>query len=239
MLYAAGILGGLLGMLHLGKREGLDADLLWEAALVLIGSIVLGARLEYVRTKWAYFAEHPARILALRDGGLVFYGGFVGVLVGVALWTWWRRAPGWKLLDLMSVMLPFGHAIGRVGCVLAGCCYGAPTSMPWGLVYPAGSDAPAGVPLHPTQLYEAAFGVALGTVLWRMRAGRRFDGQVFATFLLAYPLFRSANELLRGDAVRGFVGGVSNGQLISLGLFALGLTVWWARSRTARSAPGS
>lgn len=225
---------GIATMLALGRREGVDPDVLWELAIVLLVGIVGGSRLEYVRTHWGDFADEPLRVLALRDGGLVFYGGLVGVLLATAAWVAWRRAPVWKLLDLMAIGLPFGHAVGRVGCLLAGCCYGAPTGLPWGVTYPAGGDAPAGVPVHPTQLYEAAFDVALGAALAWARPRRRFDGQLFCTFLFFYPTFRALNETMRGDAIRGFVaGGLSNAQVTSLVLFALGATVWWARRATA------
>jgi phosphatidylglycerol:prolipoprotein diacylglycerol transferase len=235
VLTAAGFCLGICGAVVLGRRDGIPADFLWDLALVILVSAIGGSRLEYVRTRWSTYSGHPLAMLDLRDGGLVFYGGLIGALVASAAFLTWRRQPAWKVLDLYAPFVPLGHALGRLGCFAAGCCYGRPTDLPWGVVFPPGSQAPAGVPLHPTQLYEAGFDTLLGIALLVLRARSRAPGLTFAALLIFYPAFRAFNESFRGDSIRGYVGfGISNGQAISLGLFVVGVIIARARWRTAR-----
>ena len=237
VLYALGVALGILGARRLLRREGVTDDTTWDLALALIAGVVGGARLEYVRSHLGEFADAPWRVLALRDGGLVFYGGFIGAVVAVLAVARWRNVPPLRVFDAYAVFLPFGHALGRVGCVLAGCCWGAPTGLPWGIRYPAGHES-GSVPTHPVQLYEAAFNVVLGLFLVRFHARRRHEGEVLAAFLLTYPVFRAFNETLRGDAVRGFVAGaVTNAQATSLVLVLAGLAVGWHARRQAVRSP--
>ncbi len=241
VLYAAGIAVGLLIAIRLLVREGLPADLGWDVALALIVGAVVGARLEYVRSHLDAFTADPARVLALRDGGLVFYGGFVGAVAAIVALLAWRRAPILRVLDAFAAPIPVGHAIGRVGCVFAGCCWGAPTGLPWAIRYPV-AHASGGIPVHPVQLYEAAFDLALGVALVTLHAGwfalpRRFPGQILASFLLTYPLARLGLETLRGDAIRGqATAGISNGQATSIALLLAGAALWALASRRASSA---
>ncbi len=253
-----GFLFGVTGAAIVGARAGLSWDFLWDLAIVMITGAVVGSRLEYVRTRWDQYAEAPLQVFDLRDGGLVFYGGLIGAVLASVAVIRWRRQPVWQLLDLYAPFIVFGHAFGRLGCFAAGCCYGAPTDLPWGVVYPAGGKPPGGVPLHPTQLYEVGTNVLVGLVLLGIRAhfrgagraeytgvggvaARRGDGLTFAALLVLYPAFRAVNELFRGDIVRGYaVGSITNGQAISMALFATGVVMAWARwprpapTRTAR-----
>jgi phosphatidylglycerol:prolipoprotein diacylglycerol transferase len=236
VLYASGIAIGLLIAIRLLVRDGLPADLGWDVALALIVGAVAGARLEYVRSHLSTFSADPARILALRDGGLVFYGGFIGAVAAIVALLAWRRAPILRVLDAFAAPIPVGHAIGRVGCVFAGCCWGAPTDLPWSIRYPL-AHASRGVPVHPVQLYEAAFDLGLGVALVALHGRRRFPGQILACFLLAYPLARLGLETLRGDAIRGEVAaGLSNGQATSIALLLAGVALWTLASRRARVA---
>jgi phosphatidylglycerol---prolipoprotein diacylglyceryl transferase len=156
---------------------------------------------------------------ALSHPGLVFYGGAVGALAGFA-WTAQRLAlPVGPSLDALAPVLPLGHALGRVGCFLGGCCFGAETHVPWAVTY-TDALAPAAalaVPRHPWPLYEAAASLLLSVVLWRTpvtpRAGTRF-----VLYVAAYGGMRVVLEPLRGDALRGvYLGGhVSTSQLLAL-----------------------
>ncbi|MDP2311994.1 MAG: prolipoprotein diacylglyceryl transferase [Pseudomonadota bacterium] len=232
---------GVGGAAIVGSREGLSWDFLWELALVIIAGVVVGGRLEYVRTRWAQYAAAPLDILDLRDGGQVFYGGLVGGVLAAVVFMRWRGQPAWRILDLYAPFIALGHAIGRVGCFAAGCCYGAPTDVPWAVVFPMGGKPPGGVPLHPTQLYEVGANALLAVLLFVLRArlspgGTRpagttgGDGITFAVLLLGYTMFRTVNELFRGDQIRGTaVAGLSNGQVISAALFVAGLVIVGAR----------
>ncbi|MES2638940.1 MAG: prolipoprotein diacylglyceryl transferase [Myxococcota bacterium] len=252
VMAAVGFLFGVTGAAILGSRPGpsgrsegdLSWDFLWDLAIVLIVGAVVGSRLEYVRTRWAKYAAAPMEILDLRDGGLVFYGGLIGAVLSALLFIRWRRKPVWRVLDLYAPFIVLGHAFGRIGCFAAGCCYGAPTDVPWAVVYPMGGKPPGGVPLHPTQLYEVLTNVLVGAVLLGVRArgprggATNGEGLTFAALLVLYPAFRVVNELFRGDGIRGYVaGGVTNGQAISAALFAAGLVLLWTRWPRPGSGP--
>ncbi len=172
-------------------------------------------------------------------GGLTYYGGFLGAMVT----SWWmlRRdgVPFWKGADLAAPGIATGLVFGRMGCLLAGCCFGAPSDAPWALVFPPGSPASeaqakvgalassalASHPVHPTQIYESAASLLIALVcLVVVHPRKRYDGQVFVAFVGLYAVARFALEWLRRDD-RGGLLGLSTSQLIGVGLlaFALGL----------------
>ena len=228
------LLGVLLGTRQ-AKRDGLPSEWAWDLGLLTMACFPVGARLEYVRTHWDRFADHPAAILSLRDGGLVFYGGLVTSILGFLVYARWRKVSALALLDMMAPSVSFGHAIGRLGCLAAGCCYGRETSGAWSITFPEGSVAPAGVPLIPTQLHEAAFNLALGTFL--ALVPRRFVGQRFVLMLWLYAIFRTVNEVFRGDSARGTVFGglMTNAQLTAVVLSLVAAGIAW-RHRSARAS---
>lgn len=204
---AMGALAFVVGaglVLWRGHRLGFDpnrvADVIfWMALLSLAGA------------RGVYVIQNPATIhgaldlVDLRGGGLVFYGSFVvGIPAGFLLMRRFEL-PAFAIWDLFGTAFPLAHAISRLGCYGAGCCYGAPTDAAWAVTYPPDSlIAPPGVPVHPAQLYEAlALAlIALATnVFWRFRT---FDGQVFLLYLVLYAGARTVLELFRGDAERGW-----------------------------------
>lgn len=179
-------------------------------------------------------------------GGLTYYGGFLGASAA-AVWLLRRdRFPFWKAADMAGFAVPLGLAFGRMGCLLAGCCFGAPTPLPWGLSFPPRSPASEeqakahllesvrawSHPVHPTQIYESAacLGIAGFLLVWLMPR-KRYDGQIFVGFLVLYAIARFLVEILRRDA-RGEAVGLSTSQLIGLGL--VGAAVAIHRWRTPR-----
>jgi phosphatidylglycerol:prolipoprotein diacylglycerol transferase len=233
---AVGFALGILYAVRMSRREGLPHDLFWDLALAYIVGGVGGARLEYARTHPERFLADPASFFALREGGLVFYGGLAGALLAAAGVVAWRKVSPWKVLDLSAVGLAIGLAVTRLGCFGSGCCFGAPTTLPWGVTYPEGAHPPSGIPLHPTQLYESVFcALAAAYLAWR-RTRRRFDGELVGTMFVAYPIFRALNETLRGDLERGYAfAGVTNGQATSALLLAVGAAMLWTRARVSAS----
>ena len=174
-------------------------------------------------------------IATLQAGG-VFSGG---LLAGVAATVWYVRKhqmPGLATCDAFAPGLAFGHALGRVGCFAAGCCYGKPTSHFWGVTFtspiaPAWVGTPLGVSLEPTQLFEAAVELANFFFLMWLLKRKKFDGQVIAAYLFLYGVARYFLEFLRDDPGRGSVfGGIMTGtQLISICLVITGGLIWWLR----------
>ncbi|MEW6366491.1 MAG: prolipoprotein diacylglyceryl transferase [Acidobacteriota bacterium] len=195
-------------------REGLDARRLFALAPLLLTSCFIGARLLHVLVNIRTFMAHPWLVLALWQGGLVGYGALLAIPTGI----WYLRrlhAPVWHVADVAAPSIALAICIYRIGCFAAGCCYGAPTSMPWGVLFPRfvtdpfadwrmfrgfGPTDVAGVFRHPTQLYESLFGVVMFIVLSAvLRRTSRRDGAIFFGFLIAYAIWRFGIETLRDD----------------------------------------
>lgn len=241
--YGVLIAAGSLVAVWLGGKwsvkDGFDKDLFTDLGFWSILGGVAGARAEYIRVNWSLFRGDIGRMLNVRDGGLVFYGGLLAVLLVFGVMLVQRRLPAWKVLDILAPLIPLGIVFGRLGCFMAGCCFGETSDLPWAVTFSdPRSVAPTGVPLHPTQLYEAGYGAALFGLLTWMRGHKRFDGQLILTFLTLYPLLRSVNETFRGDDVeRGFFLGtpLSNAQAISVGVAGAALFLLAQRLRAPRA----
>lgn len=151
-------------------------------------------------------AHSIGEALNLRTGGLVFYGALIVGIPASSLLLLKYKLPFFKTWDVFSTALPLGHAVARVGCLAAGCCYGRPTDVGWAVTYHDKlSNGPLGVPVHPTQAYEAVWLTLVFIVCNVVYARKRFDGQVTLVYLVLYAIGRSVIEEFRGDADRGFV----------------------------------
>jgi phosphatidylglycerol:prolipoprotein diacylglycerol transferase len=174
-LHSYGVAMGLavLAAYHLARRRGpasgYDEQILSDILLIGVLSVILGGRLFYVFTRFGEFLESPLEVFAVWHGGLVFYGGFLSGIAGSALYAWRRNLRVLPLLDFLAPYAMLGNGIHRLlGCVSAGCCYGRPTSLPWGITYPAGSaaaEAYRGAALHPTQIYESLFSLGIAALV--------------------------------------------------------------------------
>lgn len=223
---ALGFLTAVRFAIWQAKRNGLSATMVEKLAFWTIVSAVAGSRLLYVLTELPYYLEHPAQVINPRDGGLVFIGGLIGAFVVSAAIAIRNKLPLWRYADATLPHVAIGHAIGRLGCFSVGCCYGkeAP-ALPWAVRFPESpwqQIAPAGVPLHPVQLYEAAANLLIFAGLLWAYPRRRFDGQIALGYLGLYTASRLVLELLRGDVARRFLFEERWGQLISTSqLFSL------------------
>ena len=239
VLVAIGFLAGLWTATRRGLRDGLPGDRLADLGIWLMVGAIVGARLFFVISYWREdFASKPIwEILMIRRGGLVFYGGLVGASLACFFFVRARRLPLWKVADALAPSIALGYMFGRIGCLMNGCCFGKPCSLPWALHYPNDHETwPQGV--HPTQLYESLMNLALyGVLAWLYRR-KKFDGQVFAAYLVGFALLRTIGEMFRGDyAVRYIDGWATPGQLFSAVVLAAGLTLWW--KLMPRPAPGA
>ncbi len=178
----------------------------------------------------------------LQAGG-VFSGGLIGAAAAAVWYIRKHHMPALATWDGFAPGLALGHAIGRVGCFAAGCCYGKPTSHFWGVTFTnpvanLNSYTPLGVPLEPTQLFEAAVELANFFILMWLFKRKKFDGQVLAAFLMLYGVARYFLEFIRDDPGRGSVfGGIMTGtQLISICLVITGGFIWWIKS-SPRAVP--
>lgn len=236
LLVALGFIAGLWLMGREARRRGLDPRQFQDLGFLVLIAALVGARLFYVAIEWEHFARHPLQILAIWKGGLVFYGGLLCAAAAGIVYVRQKGLSLWTTGDVVAPALVLGQALGRFGCLFAGCCYGAACDLPWAITFhdPRGL-APLGVPLHPTQLYSAAANLAIFAILYFVARPRpRFPGQLFGLYLVLYPAARFAVEVFRNDP-RGALGPLSTSQAVGIPLFLLGLWVLWSRRRAARN----
>jgi phosphatidylglycerol:prolipoprotein diacylglycerol transferase len=211
----------------------------------IVGALIGAKALMVLRTAGEYVAD-PSQLFStsLLTSAGDFYGGFIGGLVGSALF--FRRHPQlpfWRVADLCAPSIALGQAIGRIGCFMAGDDYGRPSSVPWAVAFtdPDAArigGAPLGVPLHPVQLYESAVCLILfGVLVWLGRRRHR-DGQLIAAYTLMYAVARFVLEFFRGDEDRGFVlgGALSTSQFIAVIMVVVAVVVFAMRRGTTSAA---
>jgi phosphatidylglycerol:prolipoprotein diacylglycerol transferase len=236
VLLAASYLLGLRLAMWRASRWGLDPQRVLDLGIVIIIAALVGAKLLLVVTDFDEFRSNPAAVLSIARAGGVFYGGLL-LAVAVAFWYMARtRMPYWTTCDVFAPAIALGHVTGRLGCLAAGCCYGKPTNVPWAIVFTnreaaANVGTPLGIPLHPTQLYEAgAELIILFVLLSTEKKGRPFPGRTFWLYMLLYAISRYIIEIFRGDP-RGTVFGFSTSQFISLLLapLAIAMLIWLSR----------
>lgn len=196
---------GYFDALRRAEASGLERKIVERTYLAFLFGALAGARLFHVFLESPeYYAEAPHRTLAFWQGGFSLWGGAMGGLAAVSVVARKLGASRLVVFDLFAPSMLLGVAIGRIGCLLAGCCFGLPTSMPWAVVF----DHPATfvdfpeTPLHPTQIYEALGALVLSIALRFVEAG---PGKRFALALAGYGGLRFVVEIFRGDVARGFV----------------------------------
>jgi phosphatidylglycerol:prolipoprotein diacylglycerol transferase len=247
VLLALAFLAALLVAARLGARDGLPRERIYDLGLWMLLAALVGSKVLMLWTEPSY-REDPTHLLSLdflRSGG-VFYGGLIGaVLTGYFLVRYYRL-PWWKTADAFAPGIALGQAIGRLGCFAAGCCWGKPTSLPWGVRFtPLGHEitgVPIDVDLHPTQLYESAATLAIFTFLLWLTGRKRFSGQVILFYAVLYSVARFLIEFLRDDPRGDIAGlttltGLSTSQLISIIVGTCSLVILILRWRRAATDP--
>ncbi|MBA3004116.1 MAG: prolipoprotein diacylglyceryl transferase [Desulfurivibrio sp.] len=237
LMYVLGFIASYLLVRHQIRRYNLTvlAKHFENLNLVLIISLVLGARLGYVLFyNPGYYLENPQDILATWQGGMSFHGALIGMLLGGLVFCRVTGLPFWQSADVYIITTPIGLGLGRIGNFINGELYGRMSDVPWAMVFPAGGP----IPRHPSQLYEAFLeGLILFSLLWLLKNRywqRRWPaGSLLALFLLFYGLFRTVVELFRQpDAQLGFLFNVlTMGQLLSSLMIATGLLILFFRRK--------
>jgi len=195
-------------------RYGWKPEIIYDISIYVILAALLGSRLLYILDNPDEFLNSPLDVFKIWKGGLVYYGGVMAAIAAGALYLRIHRLGVLNGFDLLIPSVALGHAIGRIGCFLNGCCFGALCSKPWAVVFPAGSPvyyhqlyesgviAPGSrytLPVHPTQLYEAAIELLIFCMLSFTLARRRFNGQVFFLYFVLYGAVRFVVEIFRAD----------------------------------------
>ncbi len=246
VLVATGVMLTLWVAWRQAPRAGLDPAKVWNVGIYGILVALLVAKIWLIASDWDYFSSNPREIFssATLESGGTFYGGLLGAVLTLILYAYFQKMSGMRLADVYAAAFPLGHAIGRLGCFAAGCCFGKPTTMPWGVTFSSEAAArisgtPLGVPLHPTQLYES--GAEFLNFLFLIWLGRRqrFTGQLTGAYLILYGLERGTIEFFRGDPGRTllFHGAISLMQIVSVGLILAGGFLWWRGLRGRAPIP--
>lgn len=225
LMIGIGFLAAVLIGMYRAKKKGMDQEAILDIAIYCILAGFLGGKLLYVIVEWKRFVQDPWSVLG--SAGFVVYGGIItGVLAGY-IYTRIKKLSFTQYFDLVMPEIAIAQGFGRIGCFLAGCCYGAQTDSFLGVVFPQGSLAPSGVKLLPTQLFMSAGDFLIAIVLILYSRKNKVDGNVGAGYLVLYGVGRFAIEFLRNDR-RGNVGALSTSQFISIFivLIGVGLFVW-------------
>jgi len=246
VLAAVGFLLGLWWAYRQAPRAGLDPRKVWNLGVYGILVALVSSKLWFIFSMWDYYVANPREIFSMEtfQSAGTFYGGVIGGILWVVLYAHFQKMPLLGVLDLAAAPVALGHSIGRVGCFMAGCCYGKPTSLPWGVTFtnPIAeriAGTPLNVSLHPTQLYEAGAEFLNFLLLVWLGTRQRFAGQLVGAYFILYGIERGAIEFLRADPGRTmmFHDAVSLMQIVSVGLILTGGYLWWRGLRGAAPIP--
>ncbi|MGP7988704.1 MAG: prolipoprotein diacylglyceryl transferase [Desulfobaccales bacterium] len=239
-----------LGAIFIAGREarrlGLPAETFFDLCFYAVVAALVGSRLMYVLLDFRTYLAHPLQIFAIWGGGLDFQGGVI-LALAVAIWFIHRHRLPWRpSLDALALGMPVGQFLGRIGCFMAGCCYGSPSTLPWAVTFTNPQTlCPLRVPVHPAQLYEAFLSlvVVFGT-LSLLKTRKRYDGQVILAYFCLAGAVRFLVEFFRSPLdYRGpvYFGWMPLTQLFALGmaLVAGALLVWFGRRSGSRPQGGA
>lgn len=226
IMMLCGMISAFVLMLYTHKFSIFNEDDILSCALWAIILGMLGAKILYWIVELDAIIADPSYLVHTLTSGFVFYGALIGGVIGVMLHCTRKKQPFFAYCDLFAPSFAIAQAFGRIGCFLAGCCYGSPSECAIAVTYPAGigSAAPSGVPLLPTQLMESAFLMLLTVALILILRKRKTFGTVFGWYLVLYGVWRFVIEFFRSDD-RGAVGGLSTSQFIGIFVVLAGLAV--------------
>lgn len=218
LMIGIGFIVALFMATYRAKKKGLDADVVSSIAMLVIVFGFLGAKLLFVIVEFDRFLQDPISIIG--SEGFVVYGGIIAGVLTAVCYLRFKKLNFMEYFDLMMPSVAMAQGFGRIGCFLAGCCYGVETQSMLGVVFPKGSLAPAGVKLLPTQLISSAGDFLIAGVLMGFARKSKTKGNTGALYLLLYGIGRFGVECLRSDE-RGIIGILSTSQAISI-IFVIG-----------------
>ena len=241
-------LGFVVGIWTAARRaplSGIAAARIVDLGPWLILGAIVGARALYVATYWERLMREPllpkapwTEIFMVQRGGLVYYGGLIGASLACIVYSLAKILPLWKVGDVMAPSIAIGYAFGRIGCLLNGCCYGRACELPWAIRFPAEHET-LGQPVHPTQIYDSVLSFGFYALLAWLYRRKKFDGQIFALYLVGYAALRSFVEMFRGDySAEHIHSGLTPAHLVSIGIFAAGAILFWTLKSAAPAKRG-
>jgi phosphatidylglycerol:prolipoprotein diacylglycerol transferase len=255
VMLATGFFTAYVVWMLIGRKIGRDSNFAADLLLWIMVSGILGARIAYIMANFGYFMERPSEMIMITEGGLVYYGGFIGGGLGMLLFSRLRKMGFMSLVDFVITAVPVSHFFGRIGCFINGCCHGAPAGGKLAVTYPHLSqpwrrhvelglfhrfERIRSLPVHPVQLYEAVFNLLLFAVLLfvypRYRTKPR---KTVGLYLMVYPVGRMFSEMLRGDERNPAFGAMSVAQVVSLALMIFGIAIFITAARKNESSKES
>ena len=220
---------------------GIEAETASDIGVWLLLSGLVGAKLLLVIVEWPSYVRSWSDFVSLARAGGVFYGGLIGAVLATAILLRRRRISFWTFADAAAPSVALGQAFGRVGCFLAGCCWGRECSLPWAVTFtsPVAHEnvgVPLGIPLHPTQVYEVLGTLAPLRPSRSGSSGAPFSGETFARYVFGYALLRGTIEFFRGDPRGEVLGVMSTSQFIALCGVLAALAIFALRRRIPSAA---
>ena len=217
------------------RRRGISQDVVWDAGLWAVVGGIIGARLLHIIDRWQYYLYHPEQLLNF--AGLAVWGAVLGGLIAIFIFCLVRKMSFWELGDIAAPGAMLGQAIGRVGCLINGCCYGLICELPIAVIYSnPNSYAPLGVPLYPAQLFHFIWNIAGFTVLWCLRKKLRPEGSLFLLWLI---LFGAGDFIIRFfRESEPFLFNLPQAQIIDIVIVAAAVVIFsvrYARYRAKQS----
>ena len=238
MLSLAFIIGALIAI-GFCKKQIISINNIFVLIILIQISSTLGSRLLFVINNYSQFKTILLKVFSLSTGGLAFTGGlFLSILVAI-IYIKLNNLPFWKISDCVVPSIGVGIFLTKIGCFLGGCCYGKETSSFLGVQFPADSLAAQkfGVQhlVHPTQLYEAFSGlIILAIAILYVPKHRKFEGQLFLSFMTLYLIGRTLNEAFRGDAVHNYIFNLSQTQFLNIIFIFLAILVYWMKVKAVK-----
>ncbi len=233
LMIAIGIVAAYLMTEHLAKKASLDPEPVFNILIVGVGSGIVGAKLMYYITIFDEILKNPKLLLNITEG-FVVYGGIIAGILGALLYCRIKKLPFLNYLDAAAPSIALAQGFGRIGCLLAGCCYGMEMEGPFSITFPAGAYAPSGVALFPSQIVSSAFDFLHFGVLYLLYKNNKKPGKIGACYLVFYSIGRFIIEFFRGDLERGNVGVLSTSQFISIFVAIAGLALVAFLARPAK-----
>lgn len=225
LMIALGILAAILLARHRGRKRDMNVDVIYDIAIYGVIGGVIGGKLLFILTELPYIIKNPAVLKDMLGAGFVLYGAIIGGALGAYIFLRRKNLSFLKYFDITAPSIALAQGFGRIGCFLAGCCYGKPTEGPFGVIFKNSAYALGDIHRHPTQLYSSLGDFAIAGILIFFAAKPRKDGQVGALYMILYSIGRFFVEFLRDDP-RGNVGIFSTSQFICIFILVGGIILY-------------
>lgn len=230
-MIALGVIAAWIVTDYRAKRQKLDRDHVFSLVIWCLLGGLFCAKLLFWFTEWKTIMADPVYLLDTLSDGFVVYGGIIGGILAGCLYCRIKQVNFWKYFDLVMPSVALAQGFGRIGCLLAGCCYGRATDSVLSITFQNSDFAPNHVALIPTQIYSSILDFLHFGILIYITRHKKKDGQVAACYLIFYSIGRFVLEFFRGDLIRGSVGSLSTSQFISLFILVAGIVILAVRSK--------